>query len=281
MPAAATPNARLGAALKALQRLQDKHEGVVESADLEPADRRLLAGAGFLRPVIKGWYVCSNPADAPGDSTVWFASFWAFLSGYLGKRFGKRYCLNPEASLLLHTGNTVVPPQVVAATKLGGNNILHLPHGTSLLTYQDDARVPKTRVDKRGLQAFPLAEALCRAGPHWFAANPRDAQIALADVRDTGELLAVLLEGEGLLAAVLDPLALHEAVVGDPHHATRDGRGSPHEAGLLQDEDALAGRAQHQRGAHRAAAAADDHEIESLVHLLVLRLVSPPRARES
>lgn len=197
----ATPNLKLSAALKALQRLQDKHEGVVESADLARAHRRLLTGAGFLRPVIKGWYICANPSDAPGDSTVWFASFWAFLSGYLAKRLGKRYCLNPEASLLLHTGHTVVPPRVVAATKLGGNNVLRLPHSTSLLMYQDEARVPRTRVELRGLQVFPLAEALCRVGPHWFEAYSLDAQIAIAQVRDVAGLLSVLLEGEGRLAA--------------------------------------------------------------------------------
>jgi len=35
----ATPNLKLSAALKALQRLQGKHEGVVESADLSPVRR--------------------------------------------------------------------------------------------------------------------------------------------------------------------------------------------------------------------------------------------------
>jgi hypothetical protein len=197
----AKPDLKLSAALKTLQRLQDKHDGVIESADLSSGERRLLMAAGFLRPVIKGWYLCANPTDAPGDSTVWFASFWSFLSGYLAKRFGKRYCLNPEASLLLHTGNTVVPSQVVIATKLGGNSVLELPHGTSLLLYQDEARVPKTRVERRGLQVFPLAEALCRVGPHWFEAYPRDAQIAIGEVSDVAELLSVLLEGEGLVSA--------------------------------------------------------------------------------
>jgi hypothetical protein len=197
----ATPNLKLGAALKALQRLQARHEGVVESADLSPAHRRLLVRAGFLRPVVKGWYVRAHPAGAPGDSTAWFANFWTFLAGYLAKRFGKRYCLNPEASLLLHTGHTVVPPQVVVATGRGGNSVLRLPHGTSLLMYRDDVRVPTTRTGHRGLQVFPPAEALCRVGPHWFEAYPRDAQIAIAQVRDLSELLAVLLAGDGLPAA--------------------------------------------------------------------------------
>lgn len=197
----AAANLKLASALKTLKRLQDKQDGVVESADLPDAQRKLLVDQGFLRPVVKGWYLCANATDAPGDTTVWYASFWAFLAGYLRKRFGKRYCLNPEASLLLQTGNTVVPRQVVVATKLGGSNTLELPHDTSLLVYQDEARVPGTRTEARGLQAWPLAEALCRVGPRWFAAYPQDAQIALAQVRDVGELLAVLLEGEGLLAA--------------------------------------------------------------------------------
>ncbi|MDQ2916568.1 MAG: hypothetical protein M3R40_05310 [Pseudomonadota bacterium] len=93
----------------------------------------------------------------------------------LAKRFGKRYCLNPEVSLHLHTGDTVALPKIVVATKLGGNSLQQLPHGTSLLMYQDEARAPKTRVERRGLQVFPPAEALCRVGPHWFEAYPRIA----------------------------------------------------------------------------------------------------------
>lgn len=197
----AAANLKLASALKTLKRLQDKQDGVVESADLATAQRKLLVDQGFLRPVVKGWYVCANPGDAPGETTVWYASFWAFLAGYLRKRFGKRYCLNPEASLLLQTGNTVVPRQVVVATKLGGSNTLQLPHDTSILLYQDETRVPRTRAEVRGLQVWPLAEALCRVGPRWFAAYPHDAQIALAQIRDAAELLAVLLQGEGLLAS--------------------------------------------------------------------------------
>jgi hypothetical protein len=113
-------NPRMVTALKLLKKLQDKHSGVVESADLPAESRSLLVTTGFLRQVSKGWYVCSNPKDAQGDSTSWYASFWAFLSGYLRKRFGKRYCLNAEASLLLQTGGTVIPPQVTAVTQAVG-----------------------------------------------------------------------------------------------------------------------------------------------------------------
>ena len=61
----AAANRKLASALQTLKRLQDKQDGVVESADLSDAQRRLLVDQGFLRPVVKGWYVCANPADAP------------------------------------------------------------------------------------------------------------------------------------------------------------------------------------------------------------------------
>lgn len=81
---------------------------------------------------MKGWYFCSNPAEADGESTIWYATYWAFIARYLGKRFNKRYCLNPEASLLLHTGNTTIPGQVYAVAKEGGSTVLTLPSNTSL-----------------------------------------------------------------------------------------------------------------------------------------------------
>jgi len=86
----AKPNEKLAEALRALKKLQSKYSGVVESRDLKDAHRVILLDEGFLRQVMKGWYVCSNPRDTKGDSTAWYASFWSFLAGYLGKRFGKR-----------------------------------------------------------------------------------------------------------------------------------------------------------------------------------------------
>jgi len=195
------PNQKLATALKALMRLQAKHYGVVESRDMDESHRVLLVDSGFLRPVIKGWYICANPADQDGDSTAWYASYWAFLSGYLGKRFGKRYCLNPEASILLHTGSTVIPRQVVVVAKIGGNFILEMPHDTSAAIYESEAGVPKTRTDVRGLQVEALPDALCRVGPQFFRQHPREAEIALSLIRDPGELLSVLLSGSGSVAA--------------------------------------------------------------------------------
>ncbi len=195
-------NPTLTAALKTLKRLQEKHNGVVEASDFKDDEQRaVLVSTGFLRPVIKGWYISSSPSDGQGDSTAWYASFWAFVSGYLGKRFGKRYCLNPEASLLLRTGNTTVPRQVTCVTVDSGTSKVDLPFDNSLLVYPDKKRVPRTRTEVRGLQVWPVAEALCLAGPSFFINNPREAEIALATIRNASELLPTLLAGDKMVTA--------------------------------------------------------------------------------
>jgi hypothetical protein len=208
----AVKDPKMVAALKLLKKLQDKHSGVVETSDLPEEFRILLVTTGFLRQVSKGWYVCSNPKDGPGDSTSWFASFWPFLSGYLRKRFGKRYCLNPEASLLLQTGSTVIPRQVTAVTKESGNSVLNLLFDTSLLVYADERRVPKSRIEVQGLQVLPLPEALCRVQPRFFVSNTREIEIALAQIRDVSELL--LLRPDEVLSGIL-----HASVLEVTHDA--------------------------------------------------------------
>lgn len=219
----AKPNQKLAEALKVLKRLQDKHNGVVGSGDLKEAHRAILVEEGFLRQVMKGWYICANPRDREGDSTAWYASFWSFLSGYLGKRFGKRYCLNVEASLLLHTRSTVVPRQVAVIAREGGTSVLTLPHDTSLLIYADERRVPRNRVDVAGLQVLPLPETLCKLGPQFFRSTPREAEIALNLIRDPGELLTVLLADNGMVAAA-GRLAGALRFVGRADDADRIGR---------------------------------------------------------
>ncbi len=195
-------NPTLATALKTLKRLQEKHNGVIETSDFkDDSQRAVLQGMGFVRPVMKGWYICSSPSDNDADTTAWYASFWAFVSGYLGKRFGKRYCLNPEASLMLHTGNTAVPRQVTCVTIDSSTSKVDLLFDTSLLMYPEKNRVPTARVEVRGLQVWPVAEALCLIGPSFFVNYPREAEIALATIRNASELLPTLLAGDKMVTA--------------------------------------------------------------------------------
>lgn len=102
---------------------------------------------------------------------------------------------------MLHTGNTTVPRQVTCVTIDSGTSKVDLPFDTSLLVYPDKNRVPTARMEVRGLQVWPVAEALCLAGPSFFVNNPREAEIALATIRNASELLPTLLAGDKLVTA--------------------------------------------------------------------------------
>lgn len=77
---AAPAQRQLAAALSRMKRLQDQWKVVFRSADLNRKERESLMGAGFLRPVVKGWYLADRPADAPGDDTPWFAAMRDFVA---------------------------------------------------------------------------------------------------------------------------------------------------------------------------------------------------------
>src|SRR5919106_905780 len=139
----ATPQEKLAESLEVLRKLQDRGVVAIRAADLSRAHRERLLKNGFLQEVMKGWYIAAPPGDAAGESTTWYASFWAFCAAYLRERFGSEWCLSPEHSLSLHTGNHAVPPQLVVRTPRDGNKATALPHGTSLLDIR--AAVPEEK----------------------------------------------------------------------------------------------------------------------------------------
>ncbi len=191
----ASPAQKLADSLEALKGLQNKGIVAIRSSDLSRTHRERLRKNGFLREVMKGWYVPRQPEEATGDSTSWFASFWDFCAAYLIARFGAAWCLSPEQSLSLHAGNWNVPRQLLVRSPKGGNKPTALPHDTSLFDVR--AALPDTRMQKglRGLRVYSLPAALVFTGPALFRANAIDARAALALVRSASEVLPILLEG--------------------------------------------------------------------------------------
>lgn len=99
----ATPQEKLAQALKALKAHQDKGRVAISTQFLERDERERLVKAGFLTPVIKGWYIPSRPKGVgDGETTAWYASFWDFCAAYLEARFGDEWSLSPEQSVLIH-----------------------------------------------------------------------------------------------------------------------------------------------------------------------------------
>jgi hypothetical protein len=191
----ATPQEKLAESLQALHELQGRGVTAIRSRDLSRTHRERLLASGFLREVIKGWYIASRPDETPGDSTAWYASFWDFCGSYLATRFGEEWCLSPEQSLALHAGNRAVPAQLLVRTPRGDNKPTPLPHNTSLFDVRHAMPPDGEVVADDGLRLFSVPAALAAVPEQHFRRAPTDVRAAMARVKDASDVLAVLLAG--------------------------------------------------------------------------------------
>jgi len=158
-----TPQEKLAQSLEALHQLQGRGVVAIRSDDLSRTDRERLLESGFLKEVMKGWYIPSRPDEPAGDSTAWYASFWDFCAAYFADRFGEEWCLSPEQSLSLHGGNRSVPGQLFVRAPKGGNKPTPLPHGTSLFDMRASLPPRNEMVLLDGMRLFSVPAALIGA----------------------------------------------------------------------------------------------------------------------
>jgi len=225
---------RLAAALRILKQRQDEGQAVFRSADFERREREALLQAGFLRPVVKGWYLISRPGEVPGDTATWFASMRDFIAGYCNARFGDNWHVSPDYSVLAHAGATTHPAQVIIHAPQGNNYVLELPAGCSLLDYRATDFMPADRIEVLGgLRVLPLPVALVRVPESFFRASASDAQVALAGLPDASDLNRELLAGGH--SVVAGRLAGALRAIGRPE-AAEDVLGTMHSAGYTVQE---------------------------------------------
>jgi len=191
----ATPAKKLARSLEALERFQREGRACLRSRNIARADRERLMRNGFLKEVMKGWYIVSRPEEGQGESTAWFASFWGFCAEYLTERFGTEWCLSPDQSLLLHAGNWTVPSQLLVRAGRGSNRPVQLLHGTSLLDVRQTLPAEDDIEVLDGMRVYKLNAAFVAASPSFYINHPTDARALLAMQRDAGPLLARLLAG--------------------------------------------------------------------------------------
>ncbi len=191
----ATPPQKLAESLRALKVLQDKGVHAIRSSNMTRTHRERLLQNGFVREVMKGWYVPTRPDDAAGDSTAWYASYWGFCADYLNDRFGTDWCLSAELSIAIKTGNWNVPQQLIMRSSKGGNKPVELLFETSILdlrlTPPEDSDIEV--ID--GLRIMRLPVALMAVPEAHYVSRPMDMRAALAMLIDITELLRRLLEG--------------------------------------------------------------------------------------
>jgi len=200
----ATPNENLAESLKVLNKLQRKNSGVINTHELSRVHRERLLKNGFIREVIMGWYIIVNPAETKGESTIWYSSFWNFCAKYLEERFDNDWCISPEQSLFLHSGNYSIPTQLLVKSPKANNTITRLLYNTSIVNTK--SQLPKNAeiVNKNGIRLCSLSSALINCSEKYFEQNSKETRIALAMISDASEILALLLkEGRSVVAGRL------------------------------------------------------------------------------
>ncbi len=191
----ATPADKLAQSLDALKALQDAKAVAIRATDLTRVHRERLLKNGFIREVMKGWYIPIRPDGTAGESTDWYASFWPFCAAYLTERFGEDWCLGAEHSIALHTGNWNVPRQLLVRATRGGNKPTGLLHDTSIFDLRLEVPTPADIQVVDGLRLMRLPAALISCAPGHFAAHPVEMRGALAMIADASDVLSRLLDG--------------------------------------------------------------------------------------
>lgn len=191
----ASPAEKLAESLAVLKELQDRGQVALRSDDMGRIHRERLQKSGFIKEVMKGWYIPSRPDEPAGESTSWYASFWAFCASYLDERFGDAWCLSPEQSIHLHTGNWSVPKQLLVRSPKGGNKPTGLLHDTSIFDMRLELPPTPDIESKDGLRVYTLPAALLGCSQAQFAAHPTEMRTALAMMPDASGVLSRLLGG--------------------------------------------------------------------------------------
>ena len=191
----ASPGEKLAESLEKLKEIQDQGFIAIKGSDLTRVHRERLVKNGFIREVVKGWYISAPHDEQKGDSTSWYASFWDFCGRYLDDRYGNDYCISAEQSLMLHAGNSFVPTQLIIRSSHGNNLPTSLLFGTSLFVMKSTLPNVAQIEIKKGIRMVNLASSIVHSTPSVFTKQPIEARTALMMIKDASELLGILLDG--------------------------------------------------------------------------------------
>lgn len=180
-----------------LRIAKDKaREHIIKSGDLPVMTFKRLKKLNWLKEITKGWYILKTPDTDPGESTLWYANFWAFLKYFLVENYEADYCLNALSSIFLKTESSVIPNQVIVILKNGGGRTLELPFKTSILFYRDEKNFPIDIEEFKGLNIMDLPKAITMVPENFYANFENEAELALLMIKSPGEISRHLLDNQ-------------------------------------------------------------------------------------
>ena len=192
----AAPSEKLAQSLELLKKLQNRGIVAIHTSYMTRTHRERLLKNGFIQEVMKGWYIPIRPDELTGESTAWYNSFWSFAADYLNTRFGDKWCLTPEQSISLHSGNWTIPRQLLVRSPKGGNKPTNLLHDTSIFDLR--LSIPNKEGDietKAGLRIMSLPIALITCPPNQYTNCPIEIRSILSSITDASDILRKLLDG--------------------------------------------------------------------------------------
>jgi hypothetical protein len=191
----ALPGEKLAVSLEGLKTIQDQGTVAIKSAELSNTHRVRLLKNGFIKEVLKGWYIATDPGEQQGESTSWYACYWQFCAQYLADRYGDAYYISPEQSLQIHAGSWTVPQQLIVRTQKGTNHKTPFLYGTSLWSCEGPPPANATIVTIEGIRMMNLQSSLVYCTPAMFTSNGINTRTCLAMIHDSSEILTLLLDG--------------------------------------------------------------------------------------
>jgi hypothetical protein len=174
---------------------------IVHSKNVNPSQQALLHKNGYLKRIIKGWYLFDADlvSQGAGDSALWYESIWSFIGQYLHSRFKDNYWLSAEASLDIHTDNNSMPSQIVVFIKNGTEQIVKLPNDMSLLL-TNGKNEPTEIVEHQNVRVYSLESATASSVPASYKNFPVSMQIAL-QVANLDKLAEALMRSKNKASA--------------------------------------------------------------------------------
>lgn len=188
----------LAKSLIILKRLQDDGHIVFHSTDEIPRiNLGCLLNNGFLTEVIRGWYIVDNPSLPPGSTVTWFSNFWKFISIYESYNNGNMWCLSPEQTIEICSGNSIIPNQVTIYVTKGGNRVISLLHNTYIFEIRKD-NLPDDIVTLRetGINLWPLESAVANISISYWSRDRDAMMICLNNIRDLSKVTRALIENK-------------------------------------------------------------------------------------
>jgi hypothetical protein len=154
---------------------------VISDKELDEESVTTLFLKGWLQSITDGLYYLKEQGKWEWDDpTPWYMAYWDAVVAYLSGKYGERWCLGSEDSLLYYAENGLIPRQLAVRTPDDETHVVSLPWGYELLVVKSFVPEDVVTNPRFGVRLYPLVPALLAASPGFYLMHPTEARTCLA-----------------------------------------------------------------------------------------------------